>query len=218
MEGPHIDPGHAGPASRFDTEIAVFPDQAALGPNVQPAGCFKKWIGVGLVPSGVLAGNNGVKAVEQAKSLKDLPADRLVAAGDDRQRQFTMGTANGGNDRINCLYVGQLVDEGFFLEFCSLVEVDLDGRLNSQRGQDVAGWPATERIETIFIKGQAVQFGHLQPGPIVGRHGVGEGAVTVKQQGLIVLQVPVSGVRHRWCYCGALSQRAPSALSATVSG
>ena len=137
---------------------------------------------------------------EVGAALENLAADRLVAAGDDRQRQFAPGPADGGDHRVNRRNMGQLINECFFFEFRSPVEVDLDGRLNSQRRQNVTGGPATKGIETIFIEGHAVQLGHLQPGPVVGRHGVGEGAITVKQQGFVVLQVPVSGVRHGWCY------------------
>ena len=71
-----------------------------------------------------------------------------------------------------------------------LIEIDGDSLLRGQRGNDIAGRPAAESIKAVFVQGDAVSVGHSPPAPVVGGHGVGERAVAVKEQRVVILEEP----------------------------
>jgi hypothetical protein len=190
MEGSDVDPVHAGPPGPLDAEITVFPDNAPLRSGVEPAGRLKKRIGLRLVAVGVFAGDDRVEAVGDPDPLENLPADVAVAAGHDGQRHPPAAAANDGDHRVDRLDRMELVKEALLLAMGFPLHIDRHARLGGQRGHDVAGGPAPHGIEAVFVEGHAVGIGHHPPGPVVGRHRVGEGAVAIEENGVELLERP----------------------------
>ena len=86
-----------------------------------------------------------------------------------------------------------------------MIDVDLDAPLAGERRDDVAGGPAPHRIEAVFVEGDAVGLRHMEPGPVVGGHRVGERAVAVEEQGVVVLKLPGGGMGHGGAGCAGFS-------------
>ena len=68
--------------------------------------------------------------------------------------------------------------------------VEFDAGLAGQRGDDVSRGATAEGVKAVFVEGQAVGPRHGEPGPVVGRHGVGERAIAIEEDGVGGLEVP----------------------------
>ena len=217
MKRADVDPFHAGPPCRFDAKVAVFPDDAPLRPGAEPAGGFQEWIGVGLVPRGVFASDDRIEGVGDADMDKDLPADPLEAAGDNGHGHPAPRTEHHLHDRIDRQHVGELGEEGLFLCVYGLLDIDRDAHLGCQGGDDVPRGPSAQGIKTVLIEGDAVGVGHGSPAAVVGGHGVGQRAVAVEEEGVVVLELP-HGEAGKWGDWAAASIAASVYKRSAIAG
>jgi hypothetical protein len=209
METSHIDPGHARPTCGFYPQVTVFPDNAASRIHTQPASSFQKWIGLRLVAAGILTRDDRVETVFETDMLENLTADVAMASGHHGCRDLAGGPSGNIDHRIDGLNLMELLKESFFLQNHGLLNVELPVNLTCQQRKNVTRRPAAEGVEAILVKPQAMQLCDMCPGDEVGRHGIGEGAVTVEEQGSVGLLLPdVTGVRHGKTWCQGKRARA----------
>ena len=88
------------------------------------------------------------------------------------------------HDHFNGADVGQQFQVGVFLFFGDLERINFQPLFLTQYRQDVAGRHAAEGIKARLRKLNAMPFGDRLPGAPVQRHGIGQGAVTIKNDAL----------------------------------
>ncbi len=190
MKRSDVDPIHPGTLGGGDAQVAVLPDDTVTGADGQPSGSLEERIGIGLVTDGVLACHHGVEGAIEPDMGEDPLADGTVAAGDHRDRNPAPAATDNIDHRVDRLDMGQTREEGLLFGMHRSVEIDLDARLARERGHDVARRPPPHRIEAVFVELQAMDPRDMEPGQIMGRHRVGEGAIAVEEDGVVVLEGP----------------------------
>lgn len=176
---------HAGGSGGLESEVGIFVDQACLWWDAELASCFEKDVGGRFMVLGIFCRDDRVKPIEAADFCQ-LAVDHIaIAAAGHGQGNLPPIIFGDGDDlrewqqAIEPLQKGQL----FFLG--RLGYVNLHALFARQEFDDVARWHPSQGIEPLFVEDDTVAVHGFAPSQEMDGHGVGQRAVTVKNQAAI---------------------------------
>jgi hypothetical protein len=173
---------HAGGGGGLNAHLRVFEDEAGGGRNVKLFCGEEERLGVGL-GAGIVAGaDEDIEFVEEAEDLERFGDGLARGSGDDSEGDFFVGGFDLLKDFRDGGGFGQeLVVKAFFTtgDF-------FDGHVQAvalvEGGDDFADGHASPGVEErLGEEGAAVLGESVLPGDVMKRHGVGDGAVHVKE-------------------------------------
>lgn len=185
-EASDIDGVHPCGDDGGDAEVGVFEGLASGRFDAEAAGGFEEDVGGGFLAGDVLVGDDGGEPIEDAEVLEDSADGAAGAAGGDGHGELSAVLAGDIDDLFDGADVGEAGEIFGFLFVGDLEGVEVGAVLfGGEHAEDIAGGDAAEGVEAVFGEVEAVAAGDDLPGFEVEGHGVGEGAVTIEDEGVV---------------------------------
>jgi hypothetical protein len=175
-----VDRIHPSGADGLEAQVGVFKGAAVLGGHADAAGGFEEDVGSGFLADDIFVGDDGLEEVADLQLLKNLLDNGFAAAGSDGHGQFAEVFLGDGDDELDGLDLGKEGKvRGFFLPGDGEV-VEVNALFGAEHLEDIARGNAAEGVEAVLREVDAVALEDGLPGLPMERHGIGQGAVAIK--------------------------------------
>ena len=178
-----VDGIHAGGTDGLHAEVGVLESTATEWVDADAAGGFEEDVGCGFLPGDILVGHDGIKPSEDPQMFEDVADGVTGTAGGDGHGDLAAVFTGDGHDLLDRSHLGQEMEVKLLLFVGEGDGVDVGTvLLLGEDAEDVPRGHAAERVEAGFREYKLMPGREFLPGPPVKWHGVGKGAVAVKDE------------------------------------